>query len=467
MIAPRQAILVADLGYGDAGKGSIVDYLTRAHGAHTIVRYNGGAQAAHNVVTADGRHHTFAQFGSGSFVPGTRTYLSRCMLVDPLALLAEADHLRAVGVTDALARLAVDRDALVVTPLQQATNRLRELARGDGCHGSCGLGIGETMADALAQPTTAVRAGDLADPATVRRKLAGLRDLKLAELGDLRPCLPATAAVRRELAPLLDPDIGNLCADLYAAVARQIEVVDADYLGRLLARPGTVIFEGAQGVLLDEWHGFHPYTTWSTTTFANADALLGEAGYTGDIMRLGVVRAYATRHGPGPFVTEDPALAAAIPDAHNATNPWQRAFRVGHFDLVATRYALDVAGPVDGLAVTNLDRLAALPAWRLCYAYRYAGAASDLDGFCEHAGTTARTITVRRPPDLGHQEQLTARLDQCRPLYEAVLSAGGARDRATYCARLEEELRVPVVLCSSGPTAADKTPRRVVAELSA
>src|SRR5215210_5965423 len=96
----NRAILIADLGYGGAGKGSIVDYLTRTTGAHTVIRYNGGAQAAHNVITPDGRHHTFAQFGSGTFVPGTRTHLSRYMLVDLLALLAEAEHLRAVGVAD-------------------------------------------------------------------------------------------------------------------------------------------------------------------------------------------------------------------------------------------------------------------------------------------------------------------------------------------------------------------------------
>ena len=83
----QQALLIADLSYGDAGKGSIVDYLTRLHQAHTVVRYNGGAQAAHNVVDNDGRHHTFAQFGSGMFTPGVRTHFSRFMLLNPLSML--------------------------------------------------------------------------------------------------------------------------------------------------------------------------------------------------------------------------------------------------------------------------------------------------------------------------------------------------------------------------------------------
>jgi adenylosuccinate synthase len=147
--AKSTAILIADLGYGDAGKGSIVDYLTRTTGAHTVVRYNGGAQAAHNVITPDGRHHTFAQFGSGTFVRGTRTHLSRFMMVHPLAMLAEERHLRSLGIPDVFHRVSIDREALVTTPFQQSANRLKEIGRGDGRHGSCGMGVGETMSDWL------------------------------------------------------------------------------------------------------------------------------------------------------------------------------------------------------------------------------------------------------------------------------------------------------------------------------
>src|SRR5689334_11646978 len=107
----QQAILVADMGFGDAGKGTLVDFLARQHAAHTVIRYNGGAQAAHNVVTADGRHHTFAQFGSGSFVPGVRTYLSRYMLVEPYAMFYEEEDLQyRLGIPDAFARTALDRE---------------------------------------------------------------------------------------------------------------------------------------------------------------------------------------------------------------------------------------------------------------------------------------------------------------------------------------------------------------------
>ncbi|MCP9971471.1 adenylosuccinate synthetase [Actinomadura madurae] len=119
------------------------------------------------------------------------------------------------------------------------------------------------------------------------------------------------------------PDVED-CAAAFTAFAERVRIVGGAHLRRLL-RGGTVVFEGAQGVLLDEWHGFHPYTTWSATTFANAETLLAEAG--GTALRLGVLRAYATRHGPGPFVTEDPVLTADLPEPHNGTGRWQGAFR--------------------------------------------------------------------------------------------------------------------------------------------
>jgi len=291
--------IVVDLGYGDAGKGSIVDWLCHAaagQSVHTVVRFNGGAQAAHNVVTPGGRHHTFAQFGSGTLSsPGTRTFLSRFMLVDPLALVAEAEHLASLGVADPLGLVAIDRDALLTTPYHQAANRAREAARGGSRHGSCGMGIGETAAYSLARPDDAPRVGDCESPARLTRKVALLRD-RVAGDGSLGPLPPPQ-------------DVTAACQ----AVAGRVTLTGDGYLARLLRQRGSVVFEGAQGVLLDEWRGFHPYTTWSTTTFENAEALLKEAGMPGEALRLGVTRAYLTRHGPGPFVTEDPTLELPVP----------------------------------------------------------------------------------------------------------------------------------------------------------
>ena len=118
------AITVVGLAYGDCGKGTVVNFLTRERQAHTVVRFNGGPQAGHNVVTPDGRHHTFSQFGSGALVPGTRTLLSQFVLIEPYALLNESDHLERLNVVDPLASLMIDRRSVVITPAHQAANRL-------------------------------------------------------------------------------------------------------------------------------------------------------------------------------------------------------------------------------------------------------------------------------------------------------------------------------------------------------
>ena len=451
----RQAIVAVDLGFGDAGKGSIVDFLARRTAAHTVIRFNGGAQAAHNVITPDGRHHTFSQFGSATFLPGVRTYLSRYMLVEPYALFNEEEHLHTLGVTDALARLSIDRYALVITPFHRAANRLKELARGQDRHGSCGIGIGETVTDSLADASLALCAGDLSQSRWVIRRLRTLRDHKLSELEPLRPALaelataPERAVAQAEWALFESGDLIEIAADNYAYLAEQVTLVDESDWRALLDRPGTLLFEGAQGALLDEQYGFAPYTTWSTTTFANADALL--SGYSGDVTHLGIWRAYFTRHGPGPFVTEDPALAAVLPEPHNGPSLWQRDFRRGYFDRVAARYALDIAGRVDQLAVTYLD--AQLPLRKWCRAYSCAQ--PGLDSFFDHERQVIDRIKVAQPPTQAHQTQLGEHLFRCQPLYETLPATTDE-----WLSALEAWSGLPVTITSWGPTANDKHLRR-------
>ncbi len=319
----QQVLLTVDLGFGDAGKGSIVDFLTRAYAAHTVVRYNGGAQAGHRVVTAGlaPQEHIFAQFGSGTLA-GAATHLSRFMLLDPLAMVEEEKHLRMLGVIDAFQRTTIDAQAVVITPFQRAINRLKELARGDQRHGSCGMGIGETVADQLEHGERVVLAGDLAKPDVLRSKLSFLRSINLAKVPIT---LPDNEQVAQEMDVFADAGWVDWLVARYGDLARQMQIVPGDFLNSLLRKPGSVVFEGAQGVLLDEWLGFHPYTTWSTTTLQNADRLLREAGYRGRVARIGLTRGYATRHGPGPFVSEDAALTGALPDPSNRF--WRLAAR--------------------------------------------------------------------------------------------------------------------------------------------
>ncbi len=450
-----EAWIVVDLAFGGACKGTVVDFLARDRGAVAVVRFNGGAQAGHNGVTPDGRHHTFAQLGAASFVPGVRTHLGPDFVLHPLALMIEAKRLAEAGVDDALDRLSIHPRALVITPFHQAANRLRELARGAGAHGTCGVGVGETVGDTLAFPDQAIRAAALWEGHPMfgrdaRRKLiTRLRLVQARKLRDLEGELEAleeTPAVATERQILEDPGLPERWLDALEPLLER-ELVAND-LGALLAQ-GPVIFEGAQGALLDEWRGFHPHTTWSTCTAAPAMATLAQHSYEGSVRTIGVLRSYHTRHGAGPFPTADPALQA-LPEKHNGAAGWQGAFRRGWFDAVLARYALAVS-PVDALAVTHLDALARVGRWQWCPGYRRAD------------GAVVGELAPGPAEDLGYQEGLTGLLNEVTPIY-APLPKGSCTPEA-FCEWVEQVLELPVWLGSAGPAATDKRWRGEGADL--
>lgn len=353
------AHIVVGLGFGDEGKGSWVDHLVRRHNVQHVVRFNGGAQALHHVVTSDGRTHGFSQFASGSFSPGVKTLLSRFVLIDPQYLFAEAERLEKVGVKSPLDRMIVSANAPIITPFNRMLNRIQEVARGGSKHGSCGFGIGITQKDVETLGENALYVRDLQDPGLIE-KLGYLQDLRISE---------ASQYENKETAELLEllrnVDL-NHYVRLFAEFYSRVSVVSEEDFGRLLRQNDTV-FEGAQGVLLDERYGFFPHCTRSTTTFKNAETLLKDAGFTGTVTRVGLLRGYGTRHGAGPFMTEDTSLT--LSPCHNQTNPWQGQFRLGWFDAVAARYSLEVCGGVDTLAITNLDRMNVLPRIKVATQY--------------------------------------------------------------------------------------------------
>lgn len=366
-----RSIITVGLGFGDEGKGTIVDALVRKHKAKLVVRYNGGAQAAHNVVTDDGRHHCFHQFGSGSLVPGCRTLLQQHMLVNPLVMMTEALQLEQIGVPNALRSMFIDERALVTTPYHRAMNRLREYSRKKDGHGSCGMGIGETMADAIRRPDGALRVGDLLDHKVLGEKLNRCRNEMVAQSKQIPMEREdwENPMVERELSTF-DVPIQEL-VNRYNVFTGKVYILDKSQIGDLLKENAVAIFEGAQGVLLDQDGGFHPYTTWSTTTSANAHYFLREFDHAKDITEIGIVRCYGSRHGQGPFPTYNRDLTAKIVGhgEHNGTNDWQHDFKCGWLDLALMDYALKLNGPVDGLAVTCTDHLDLYTQWPVTVEY--------------------------------------------------------------------------------------------------
>lgn len=429
-------IFLAGLGFGDEGKGGTVDYLTRQHKSHLTVRYNGGAQAAHTVVLADGRHHTFSQFGSGTLA-GAKTFLSEHMILNPIALLPEAQHLASLGVSSPLGQLIIDRDALITTPYHVAANRLLEMSRSNR-HGSCGMGVGQTMQDWLQVGNNSLFVRDFGDYDTFIAKIKGVQKRMQDRINFLRSDLSALKSERvdAELAKLDGP---HGAADLFGAfqeVMRKSSLVGPEFFDEALKKENTIIFEGAQGVLLDESFGFHPFTTWTDITFNNAYSLI-EDYRKHSILRLGVLRAYATRHGAGPFVTEDASLKYAEP--HNGNGDWQHGFRQGHFDLVMARYAIKALDGVDGLVVNHLDQITGPQ--KVCTGY---------------TSTTNVSLTdLALPRDQVAQKRLTDYLAKAKPTYVTVGTNAYPLEEEFLCF-LEENLTSPIALCSFGPTAADK-----------
>lgn len=321
--------LVLGLGFGDEGKGTLVDWLARqAKSPPLVIRFNGGPQAQHHVVTDDGRGHCFAQLGSASFVDGARTHLAHDMAVDPFALHAE------IAEFGAPVDITIDPRCVVVTPWHAIVNRIRESLRGAGRHGSTGRGIREA------------KFGD-------HRLLVG--DLTLNGLRAHRDKVMAEAM---SLAPdheLIERGRDDALFAQFAEAAFKPVTITTE-----VPRAESIIFESAQGALLDRDHGFWPHVTPSRITRKEAELAAREIGLAGDLEVWGVLRAYYTRHGEGPFPTEDAELTRMLPERHNREDGPAGRFRAGWFDAELARKAIGFAGPIDKLAITCLDRMTPL-----------------------------------------------------------------------------------------------------------
>ena len=444
---------VLGLGFGDCGKGHFIDALTRRWRAHTVVRFNGGAQAGHNVVTPasanlPARHHTFSQFGAGTFSPGVRTLLVDPMIVHPTALLVEAQVLASIGVTDALSRLTIDARCRITTPFHQAAGRLREVLRGDAAHGTCGVGVGETVRHALDHPAQELRYADLqtanmADAQTMNDKVQSIRETLLAEF--LPQCQPGNAGARNiEFQMLQDETLAAKWITTAQALARHCPPASFETIRNQLTQDGCVLFEGAQGVLLDEWRGFHPHTTWSSINTAAVDGVTTRFALESPVEHYGVMRTFLTRHGAGPLPTHDQSLDELLPEPHNNGGGWQGHFRRGHPDAVLLRYALEAAGQLSGLLVSHLDIFQRRLSLKWCESY-------SIKPPLQQWPNSVERLALAASNDLSHQLSLTHLLQNARPGYcaEPICSAPDFLNRITGVTSL------PVIFCSYGATCAD------------
>ncbi|MGE4218792.1 MAG: adenylosuccinate synthase [Alphaproteobacteria bacterium] len=417
-------VVVVGSQWGDEGKGKIVDWLSER--ADVVVRFQGGHNAGHTLVIG-GQEYKLSLLPSGVVRPEKLSVIGNGVVIDPWALLDEIERLRSAGFPVGPERLRIAENAALILPLHSHLDRAREAARGDSKIGTTGRGIGPAYEDKVAR--RAIRLSDLADPGTLGEKVevllqhhnALLRGLGAAEVDGG----PLTQSLLT-LAPSLLPYMATVWRDLDAA-----------------RRAGQrILFEGAQGIMLDVDHGTYPYVTSSNTVAGQAATGSGMGpGAIGYV--LGITKAYTTRVGSGPFPTElTDAVGQRLGErGHEFGTVTGRKRRCGWFDAVLVRQSVKVGG-IDGIALTKLD---------------------VLDGFAEIKVCTGYDIDGERFDHLPYGAGRQARV---KPVYETLEgwqeSTRGARSWAElpataikYIRRIEELIEAPVTLLSTSPERTD------------
>jgi len=351
------AHVVIGANFGDEGKGLMVDHLTRMlQPTPLVVRFNGGAQAGHTVQHGK-RRHVFHHIGSGTLAGGA-TLLSRVFVANPFLFNPEYEALQGLGATPVV---TIDPRAPLTTPFDMMLNQIAEEVRGTARHGSCGLGFNETLKRAELQPVLTTTVADMLSEESLRIKLSVIRDYYVPER--LHFLFPDLAVSEEWQKRIKNRAIIDAYMDSVALLRSRVTIQeDADVMHR---HDGPVVFEGAQGLLLDEDHRFFPHVTHSHTGMHNVRLLAADAGISIGGRVNYMTRAYMTRHGAGPFPSEITGLAYA--DATNVPNPWQGALRFGAIDLDLMREAItkDRRTEAAGIVVTCVDQVGSKAAVRV------------------------------------------------------------------------------------------------------
>jgi len=407
--------------WGDEGKGKIVDLLTEK--AELIVRFHGGNNAGHTLVV-DGEKTVLHLIPSGILHAGTRCAIGAGVVLDPQIFLAEVDKLAAKGIDMSPARLAVSLRTHVIMPYHKLLDGAREQAKAGDKIGTTGRGIGPCYEDKASR--VGIRTGDFLDETLLAAKIRHAIIEKNALLAGLYGQTPLNAD--QVLAGLLP-------------LARRVAPYLADVpalIGQAKTRGANILFEGAQGTLLDIDHGTYPFVTSSSCLAGNAAAGSGCSIRALDQV-VSVVKAYTTRVGSGPFPTELSCAQGehlqSVGAEFGATTGRKR--RCGWLDMVVVRECVRLNGTTD-LAVTKLDVLGGLPELKICTAYRYENAEILYPPQREGSLGAVTPIYETMP---GWQDDISS----CRAFTDLPQAA------RHYLDRMEELASAPVSIISVGP----------------
>ena len=361
--------------WGDEGKGKIVDMLSAQ--SQVIVRFQGGNNAGHTI-KVKGEETILHLIPSGILHDGKICLIGNGVVLDPAVFLSEVDHLAARGIDVAPTRLGISKKTHLIMPYHKSLDKAREAKRAGHKIGTTGRGIGPCYEDKAAR--VGLRAGDLADPGLVREKV--------------RHALLEKNVLLRDLYKFEPLDENAVCDELLGVAPRLLPYltdVEARIHETMLAGQ-NVLFEGAQGTLLDIDHGTYPFVTSSNTVAGNAAAGSGVA--PGTLNRIvGIVKAYTTRVGSGPFPTEllDDTGSYLRTKGHEFGATTGRPRRCGWLDAVVLRETVRLNGLTD-IALTKLDVLQNLPALQICVAYELDG--KRLEYLPQEEGALGRVTPV-------------------------------------------------------------------------
>ncbi len=417
------ATIVVGTQWGDEGKGRVVDYFSAR--ADLVARYNGGDNAGHTIV-AEGHTLALHLVPSGVLYPNNLCLIGAGTVINPLTLLEEINHLRDIGIDVNPERLKIAAAAHLILPTHRALDGASETQRGKQAIGTTKRGIGPTYADKARR--VGLRAGQMCDPGTFAEAARALTQVHNRRLIDLYG---------------LDPHLVGPIVDQMRDAARQLapHLVDGTRLvADVLRKNKRLLCEGAQGTLLDINLGTYPYVTSSSPIAGGA--LVGLGFGAKEVERVvGVVKAYTTRVGAGPFPTElTDETGERIRDVgHEFGTTTGRPRRCGWLDAVILRYAVQVNGLTE-VAVTKLDILTGLPTLKVAIAYEYQGKRQTMF-----------------PAEWGSEY-----LSHCKPVYEEfpgweedirdVRNRDDLPENAqVYLAAIEEMIGVPVTFVGVGP----------------
>ena len=410
--------------WGDEGKGKIVDWLSER--ADIVVRFQGGHNAGHTLVI-DGKEYKLSILPSGIVRTGKLSIIGNGTVVDPFHLLSEIKYLQDQGINISSKNLLLSETATLILPIHAKVDKARELLRGLSKIGTTGRGIGPAYEDKIAR--RALRIGDLSDYGILEEKIEQIvswHNIFLKEVGE---DVVSVRTIIEQLMPII-PEILSFSGRSWEALAH------AHINGK------RILFEGAQGVMLDIDHGTYPFVTSSNTVAAQAATGSG-TGPSNIHFTLGITKAYTTRVGEGPFPTEEFSedgrrMGEKGREFGTVTG---RKRRCGWFDAVMVRQAGMMAG-IKGIALTKLDVLDGFETLKICIGYEVDG--KRIDYF---------------PVNIKTQKA-------CNPIYEEMPgwreTTFGARSWADlpanaikYIRRLEELVHIPVALLSTSPKRED------------